>query len=113
RAHDLRDHRQPADHAGGGVADADGQQVAVEVGLAPVGVEGVDRPGAGDRLDAADQGEGDRPLHRGPGRDLREVGHRDGGEQAVEAAYQQVGAEAILDVGEQIGVHVVEVEVDP
>ena len=56
-AHDFGNHRQAADRSGKRVGGADCHQVAVEVGFALPRIEQVDRLGAQERFEAADQGE--------------------------------------------------------
>ena len=64
RTHDLGNHRQAADGSGAEVADADGDHVAIHIRLAFPRIEQVNRFGAQQRLQAADDEEHHDPLPR-------------------------------------------------
>ena len=99
-ADDLGDHRQAADQGADEVGDADRQQIAVQVGLAPLRIEQVDGLGAEQRFEAADQREHADPLDRfvdqfGIGED-REIGKRDGARQIRRHVNQELLADRVL-----------------
>ncbi len=111
-ADDFRDHGDAADAGDEGIGDADGEEVAVEVGAALPWVEEVDRFGAEEGFEGADEGEHDDPLEADGGEDVRKVGVSDSAEHVEREGDEVFGADGVLVAVELVHVLVCDVEVD-
>lgn len=109
-ADDLADHGEATDGGGQGVGQADGEQVAIHIGAALVGVEEIDGLGAEQGFEATDEGEHDDPLEAFRREDDGEIREAHGAEEAAGKMDEVLGTDFEFMAGPGVEVLVGDVE---